>query len=70
MSQGEHSRTQQVTNLSIPTSGLMTGDFLFGRMGKDGVPGKTHRVRKGEGKCLKRQGNAEWPGPHKGGLGG
>ena len=57
-----------MTNLWIPTGGLLTRDFLFGRMGKDGVPGHTGS-RRGRSSCLDRQGNAEWPGPHKGGLG-
>ena len=48
----------------------MTGDFLFGRMGVDGVPGQTRRVRRGRGRCLDRQGSAQRPGPHKGGPGG
>ena len=39
LGQGEHSRNQQVTDIWIPKGRLMTGDFLFGRMGKDGVAG-------------------------------
>ena len=67
---GELSRTQQVTDLWIATGELMTGDVLFGRMGKDGIPGQTHRVCKVKGRCLDRQGNAQWPRPQNGGLGG
>ncbi|XP_073076421.1 ral-GDS-related protein-like [Manis javanica] len=48
----------------------MTGDFLFGRMGVDGVPGQTRRVRRGRGRCLDRQGSAQRPGPQRGGPGG
>ena len=37
-------RMQQVSDLWIPMGRLMTGDILFGRLGKDGVPGETHSV--------------------------
>ena len=67
---GGAQQSPAVTHRQIPMGGLMTRDFLFARMGEDGVPGQTRRVRRGRGRCLDRQGSAQRPGPHKGGPGG